>query len=302
MVKLSAARDEAEVWAKLEMFNPGGSVKDRIALHMVSKAEEAGLLKPGGVIIEATSGNTGVGLAMIAASRGYRIILVMPETMSKERRTILTAYGAQLVLTPGSEGMTGSVKRAEEMLAENPHYYMPRQFQNPANPEAHRLTTAPEILEATGGQIDAFVAGIGTGGTISGVGSILKKEIPGVRIVGVEPAESPVLSGGMVGPHRIQGIGAGFIPDTLDRSIVDEIITVKDMDAFLTSQALAREEGILTGISAGAAVFAARIVARQLGPQKRVITLLPDTGERYLSMVPYFQFELNKLSQEPKKG
>lgn len=294
MVKLSKliSGESAEVMAKLEMFNPGGSVKDRIAFHMVQRAEENGQLKPGGVIIEATSGNTGIGLAMVAASKGYRLILVMPDTMSQERRTILEAYGAELVLTPGSEGMKGSVIKAEEILAENPAYFMPRQFQNPANPEIHRLTTAREILEQTGGEIDAFVAGIGTGGTITGVGEALKNEIPGVRIIGVEPAESPVLSGGQPGPHRIQGIGAGFVPETLNLKIVDRIITVKDLDAFLTSRALAREEGILAGFSAGAAVFAAAQVARELGKGKRVVTVIPDGGERYLSMTPYFRLDL----------
>lgn len=296
MIKLSPAivGDGAEVWAKLEMFNPGGSVKDRIALHMVNKAEEAGLLKPGGVIIEATSGNTGIGLALVAASKGYRLILVMPETMSQERRTILSALGAELLLTPGVEGMKGSVDRAEAMVAQNPDYYMPRQFENPNNPEAHRLTTAPEILAASGGQMDAFVAAIGTGGTISGIGEVLKQEIPGVQIIGVEPEESPVLSGGKAGPHRIQGIGAGFVPGTLDWKVIDRIITVKDIDAYLCARELARKDGILAGISAGAAVSAARKVAQELGRGKRVITLLPDTGERYLSMTPYFQLDLAK--------
>lgn len=296
MAKLAALvnEDSAEVIAKLEMWNPGGSIKDRIALMMVEKAEQSGILKPGGVIIEATSGNTGIGLAMVAASRGYRIILVMPETMSQERRAILEAYGAELVLTPGAEGMVGSVNRAEEIVAANPGYFMARQFENPANPEVHRLTTAREILEATGGRIDAFVAGIGTGGTITGVGEVLKKEVPGVKIIGVEPAESPVLSGGSPGPHRIQGIGAGFVPAVLNRSVIDEIITVKDIDAFLTSRALAREEGILAGISAGAAVFASVALAKKMGRGKRVVTVLPDTGERYLTMTPYFQLDLNR--------
>lgn len=296
MAKLAALVDEdsAEVLAKLEMFNPGGSIKDRIALMMVEKAEAAGILQPGGVIIEATSGNTGIGLAMVAASRGYRIILVMPETMSQERRAILEAYGAELVLTPGGEGMNGSVKKAEEIVAANPDYFMARQFDNPANPEVHRLTTAREILEATGGRIDAFVAGIGTGGTITGVGEVLKAEVPGVKIIGVEPAESPILSGGQPGPHRIQGIGANFIPAVLNRAIIDEMITVKDIDAFLTSRALAKQEGILAGISAGAAVYAAVALAKKLGRGKRVVTVLPDTGERYLTMIPYFQLDLNR--------
>jgi cysteine synthase A len=231
---------------------------------------------------------------MVAASRGYRIILVMPETMSQERRAILEAYGAELVLTPGGEGMNGSVKKAEEIVAANPDYFMARQFDNPANPEVHRLTTAREILEATGGRIDAFVAGIGTGGTITGVGEVLKAEVPGVKIIGVEPAESPILSGGQPGPHRIQGIGANFIPAVLNRAIIDEMITVKDIDAFLTSRALAKQEGILAGISAGAAVYAAVALAKKLGRGKRVVTVLPDTGERYLTMIPYFQLDLNR--------
>jgi len=300
MAKLAAlvSEDSAEVLAKLEMWNPGGSIKDRIALKMVEQAEEAGLLKPGGVIIEATSGNTGIGLAIVAASRGYRIILVMPETMSQERRAILEAYGAELVLTPGAEGMAGSVNKAEEILAANPDYFMARQFENPANPEVHRLITAREIMEATEGRINAFVAGIGTGGTITGVGEVLKKEVPGVKIIGVEPAGSPVLSGGNPGPHRIQGIGAGFIPPVLNRSVIDEIITVTDIDAFLTSQYLARKEGILAGISAGAAVFAALALAKKMDRGKRVVTVLPDTGERYLTMKPYFQLDLNRRGIE----
>ncbi|MFA5881937.1 MAG: cysteine synthase A, partial [Eubacteriales bacterium] len=285
----------AEVVCKLEMFNPGGSVKDRIALHMIETAEKEGFLKPGGVIIEATSGNTGIGLALVAAARRYRLVLVMPETMSKERRTILEAYGAEVVLTPGADGMAGSVRKAEEIIAENPGYYMPRQFENPANPEIHRLTTAVEILKQTDGKIDAFVAGIGTGGTITGVGEVLKQEVPNVKVIGVEPAESPILSGGQAGPHRIQGIGAGFIPGTLNLQVVDRIIAIKDIDAFLTSIDLARKEGILAGYSAGAAVFAALKVARELGRGKRVVTVLPDTGERYLSMLPYFRMDLKRL-------
>lgn len=288
----------AQVMAKLEMFNPGGSVKDRIAYYMVKKAEEAGLLKPGGVIIEATSGNTGIGLGLVAAAKGYRLILVMPETMSRERRIILEAYGAELILTPGIEGMKGSVDKAESLLAENPEYFMPRQFQNPANPEVHRLTTAREILEQTGSKIDAFVAAIGTGGTITGIGEVLKKEIPGIQIIGVEPAESPILSGGKAGPHRIQGIGAGFIPEVLNRDILDRIITVKDVQAYLTSLDLSRIEGISAGISAGAAVAASLKVAKELGTGKRVVTLLPDTGERYLSMAPFFRLDLNRMGIE----
>jgi len=294
MIRISGAVPEgsAGIMAKMEMFNPGGSVKDRIALHMVNRAEEEGILKPGGVIIEATSGNTGIGLALVAAARGYRLILVMPETMSHERKIILEAYGAEVVLTPGPDGMKGSVNRAEEILARNPDYFMPRQFQNPANPEIHRLTTAREIIAQTGGKIRAFVAGIGTGGTISGIGAVLKKEIPGVQVIGVEPAQSPVLSGGDSGPHRIQGIGAGFIPETLDMSVVDRVIRVKDVDAYLTSQVLAREQGILAGISSGAALFAALRVAGETGPEGPVVTVFPDTGERYLSMAPYFRIDL----------
>jgi len=300
MQRLSALVSDhsAEVLAKLEMFNPGGSVKDRIALHIVNTAEEDGLLKPGGVIIEATSGNTGIGLAMVSAARGYKLILVMPETMSIERRSILQAYGAELVLTPGPAGMSGSVAEAERIVAENPGYFMARQFENPANPEIHRRTTAREILEQTGGKLDAFVAGIGTGGTITGVGEVLKREVPRVQIIGVEPAESPVLSTGKTGPHRIQGIGAGFVPKILNREVLDRIITVSDVDAYLTSMRLSREEGVFSGISSGAAVFAAMAVAREFGPDKRVVTVLPDTGERYLSMAPYFRLDLQRRGIE----
>lgn len=300
MVKLSALQpnNSAAIFAKLEMFNPGGSVKDRIALHMVNKAEEQGLLRPGGTIVEATSGNTGIGLAMVAAARGYHLILVMPETMSQERRAILEAFGSELILTPGPRGMEGSVEKAEALVHENPNYYMPSQFQNPANPEAHRITTAREIIDQSGGAIDAFVAGIGTGGTISGVGQVLKAEIPHVQIIGVEPVGSAVLTGQEAGPHRIQGIGAGFIPEILDRSVIDRIITIKDTDAYLASRKLARKQGILAGISAGAAVLAAISIAQELGPGKRVVTILPDTGERYLSMAPYFRHDLQRLGIE----
>ncbi|MFZ5639424.1 MAG: cysteine synthase A [Bacillota bacterium] len=284
----------AEVLAKLEFYNPGGSVKDRIALHMVETAEQQGLLKPGGTIVEATSGNTGIGLALVAAAKGYKLILVMPDTMSQERQNILKAYGAVLLLTPGVDGMDGSIRKTEEILQQNPGYYAPRQFANPANPEVHRQTTAREILNQAGGRIDAFVAGIGTGGTITGVGEVLKGELPHVKIIGVEPAASAVLSGGTAGPHKIQGIGAGFIPQVLNRQVLDRIFTVSDEDAFLTSLRLAREEGLLVGISAGAAAFAALQVARELGPGKRVVTILPDTGERYLSMWSYFRFDLRK--------
>ncbi|MGE5554493.1 MAG: cysteine synthase A [Betaproteobacteria bacterium] len=278
----------AEILAKVEGKNPGGSVKDRIALAMIEAAERDGKLKPGGTIVEPTSGNTGIGLAMVAAARGYRLVLVMPETMSVERRALLGAYGAELVLTPGPEGMAGAVRRAEEILAEHPDYFMPQQFKNPANPEIHRRTTAEEIWRATGGELDAFVAGVGTGGTITGVGSVLKERRPETLVVAVEPAASPVLSGGQPGPHKIQGIGAGFIPEVLDRSLLDRIITVTNEDAFQTAADLSRREGLLVGISSGAAVYAALQVAKELGAGKRVVVILPDTGERYLSIEQLF--------------
>ncbi|AKX94506.1 cysteine synthase [Moorella thermoacetica] len=275
--------DGMEVYLKIEFFNPGGSVKDRIALSMITAAEADGRLKPGDTIVEPTSGNTGIGLAMVAAVRGYRLILVMPETMSIERRKLLAAYGAEFVLTPGNLGMKGAVDKANELVRENPGYFMPQQFENPANPAIHRQTTAREILEQMDGKVDAFVAGVGTGGTLTGVGEVLKKEIPGVRIVAVEPAASPVLSGGQPGPHKIQGIGTGFVPPVLRREVVDEIITVTNEDAMETARRLAREEGLLVGISSGAAAFAALQVARRLGRGKRVLAIAPDTGERYLS-------------------
>ncbi len=271
----------AAVWAKLERANPGGSVKDRIALAMIEAAEEAGVLRPGDVIVEPTSGNTGIGLAMVAAVKGYRLLLVMPETMSLERRTLLQAYGAELILTPGAEGMKGAIARAEELVRDH-GYFMPQQFQNPANPEVHRRTTAAEIL-AQVGRVDAFVGGVGTGGTITGVGEILKDTLPGVWIVAVEPADSPVLSGGSPGKHPIQGIGAGFIPEVLNTGIIDEIVCVSNHDAAETARRLAREEGILAGISSGAAAWAALQVASRLGEDKTVVVVLPDTGERYLS-------------------
>jgi cysteine synthase A len=273
--------ESAQVWAKLESLNPGGSVKDRIGKAMLEAAEQAGLLKPGDVIIEPTSGNTGIGLAMAAAVKGYRIILVMPDTLSLERRALLKAYGAELVLTPGMSGMNGAIATAEELVREH-RGFMPQQFKNPANPEIHRRTTAMEIL-AQVGHLDAFVAGVGTGGTVTGVGQVLKEEIPGIQIVAVEPADSPVLSGGSPGKHKIQGIGAGFVPDVLNTSIIDEIIQVKDDDAWETARSLARREGILCGMSSGAAAWAAIQVARRLGEGKVVVAVLPDTGERYIS-------------------
>ena len=271
----------AEVWAKLERFNPGGSVKDRIGKAMIEAAEESGLLKPGDVIVEPTSGNTGIGLAMVAAVKGYRMILVMPDTLSVERRALLKAYGAELVLTPGAEGIKGAIAKAEELLRKY-HGFMPQQFKNPSNPEIHRCTTAAEIL-AQVGHLDAFVAGVGTGGTLTGVGEILKDTLPGVHVVAVEPAGSPVLSGGSPGKHKIQGIGAGFVPDVLNTGIIDEIVRVEDDNASETARRLAREEGILCGISSGAAAWAAIQVAERLGEGKVVVTVLPDTGERYLS-------------------
>lgn len=291
IVKLSRLPREAsaDVLAKLEAFNPGGSVKDRIALSMIERAEKEGRVKPGAVIVEPTSGNTGIGLAMIAAARGYRLILVMPDTMSVERRKLLAAFGAEVVLTPGGEGMRGAVERAEQLVNSNPAYFMPQQFANPANPQAHRETTAVEIWEQTGGKIDAFVAGVGTGGTITGVGEVLKARNPAVRIVAVEPAASPVLSGGKPGPHKIQGIGAGFVPEVLNRDVIDAIITVTNEEAMETVRRLAREEGILAGISSGAAVYAALLEARRLGPGKTVVVVAPDTGERYLSTELFHQ-------------
>ena len=274
----------ATIYGKLEYFNPAGSVKDRIAKAMIDDAEAKGILKPDSVIIEPTSGNTGIGLAAVAAARGYRIILTMPETMSIERRNLLKAYGAELVLTEGAKGMKGAIEKAHELAADIPHSFIPSQFTNIANPEAHRATTGPEIWEDTDGRVDIFVAGVGTGGTVSGVGQYLKEQNPNVKIVAVEPAGSPVLSQGTSGPHKIQGIGAGFVPDTLDTGIYDEIIAVDNEDAFDTGRTLARKEGLLVGISSGAAVWAATELARR--PENKgkiIVALLPDTGERYLS-------------------
>jgi len=275
---------EAVLIAKLEYFNPASSVKDRIGYAMIKDAEEKGIINKDTVIIEPTSGNTGIALAFVAAARGYRVILTMPETMSIERRNLLKALGAELVLTPGADGMGGAIRKAEELAREIPNSFIPQQFSNPANPEIHRRTTAEEIWRDTDGQVDIFVAGVGTGGTISGVGEVLKQRKPDVKIVAVEPFDSPVLSGGTKGPHKIQGIGAGFVPDNFNRAVVDEIFKVKNEEAFETSRKLARTEGLLVGISSGAAAFAATQIAKRAENKgKNIVVLLPDTGERYLS-------------------
>jgi cysteine synthase A len=290
LVRLNRLSKEgsATIYGKVEFFNPGGSVKDRICLNMINEAERQGKLKPGGTIVEPTSGNTGIGLALVAAVRGYKLILVMPESMSMERASLLSSYGAQLVLTPAWEGMKGSIKEAESILAQNPSYFMPDQFSNPANPAMHKMTTAVEIWDALGGKIDAFVAAVGTGGTITGCGEFLKEKNPQVKVIAVEPATSPVLSGGDPGPHKIQGIGAGFVPKVLNRKILDRVVTVTDDEAYQTAKQLSKKEGLLVGISAGANVFAAQKIADELGPGKNVVTILCDTGERYISIEKYF--------------
>ena len=290
MVRLKkvAEKGSADVLAKLEMFNPGGSVKDRIALNMVEQAEKKGLLKPGSVIVEPTSGDTGIGLAIVGRVKGYKVVLTLPEGTAQERIQILQSFGAEVVLTSAKEGMVGAVEKAREIVASRANAFMPQQFTNPDNPAMHRKTTAKEILKDTDGHIDAFVAGVGTGGTITGVGEVLKKHNPKIRIIGVEPKTSAVLSGGRPGPHMIQGIGAGFVPEVLNREILDEIIAVDDQEAYRMAKRLSGEEGIFAGLSCGAATHAALKIAKTLGPGKTVVVIFPDSGERYLSMEPYF--------------
>lgn len=291
IVKLNRLVDDqsAEVYLKLEYMNPGSSVKDRIALAMIEDAEAKGLLKQGDTIIEPTSGNTGIGLAMVAAAKGYKAILVMPETMSMERRNLLRAYGADLVLTPGPEGMGGAIRKAEELSKEH-GYFVPQQFENAANPSIHERTTGPEIVEQMGDQLDAFISGIGTGGTITGAGKVLREKYNDIKIIAVEPADSPVLSGGKPGPHKIQGIGAGFVPGVLDTNVYDEVIKVENEQAFEYARRAAKEEGVLGGISSGAAIYAALETAKKLGKGKKVLAIIPSNGERYLS-TPLYQFE-----------
>ena len=290
LVRITGIKEpgSAAILAKLESFNPVGCVKERIAFSMIESAEKENLLKPGGTVIEPTSGNTGIGLAMVCAVRGYRCVLTMPDTMSSERIKMLEFFGAEVVLTPGAEGMTGAVKKAGELLGAFPSSYMPQQFKNPANPDIHKKTTGPEIFEQSGGRVDAFVAGVGTGGTITGAGTYLKERNPDVRIIAVEPEKSAVLSGKAAGPHRIQGIGAGFVPDVLDVSLIDRVITVSDEDAYEMSKSLAAKEGIFCGISSGAAMCGAVEAARELGSGAAVVTVFPDSGDRYLSMADIF--------------
>lgn len=286
--KLAGPRDAA-VYGKLESFSPGYSVKDRICLSMIEDAEKKGLIKKDTLIVEPTSGNTGIGLALVCAVKGYRLMLTMPETMSVERRQLLKRFSAELVLTPGVDGMKGAIKKAEEILSQNKNSFMPQQFNNPANPKIHRETTAEEIWEALDGKFDVFISGVGTGGTVTGCGEVFKKRNPNIRIIALEPKNSPVLSGGAPGKHRIQGIGAGFVPEVLNRSVIDEVVTVDDQDAWQTALLLAKEEGILCGISSGAAAWAALQVAKKIGAGKTVVVILPDTGERYLSMDEVFK-------------
>lgn len=291
VVKLNnlAPKNGAEIYLKLEFFNPGSSVKDRIALSMIESAEKEGLLKKGGTIVEPTSGNTGIGLAMIGAAKGYKVVLVMPDTMSIERRKLLKAFGAELILTEGVKGMKGAIQKAEELAEENPDYFIPQQFKNAANPDVHRKTTALEILDQMDNELDMFIAGVGTGGTITGVGEILKDKLKSVKIVAVEPSGSPVLSGGNPGPHKIQGIGAGFTPEVLNTSVIDEVVTVKDEEAYDMARKVAIEEGILVGISSGAAIYAAIEKAKEIGKNKKIVVVIPSYGERYLS-TPLYDF------------